>query len=60
MIYKVIKTATGFTLEEKNGDKHTFSTETQVCAFLAKWAIDDMKLGEERLVIDVERANAWV
>lgn len=60
MIYKVKKTADGFTLTEKDGTVHTFPSETQVCKFLAGWAIDDMKPGEEKLVTDCEIANAWI
>lgn len=60
MIYKVKKTSDGFTLTEKDGTVHTFPSETQVCKFLAGWAIDDMKPGDEKLVTDCEIANAWI
>lgn len=55
MIYKVKKTTNGFTLTEKDGTVHTFPSETQVCKFLAGRVIDDMKLGDEKLVTDCEQ-----
>lgn len=60
MIYKVKKTSDGFTLTEKDGTERIFDSAQETAMFLAGWAIKDMKEDEEKLVTDVEIANAMI
>ena len=58
MVYKIKKEQSYWIATDKDGEERTFDNEAELLYFLAGWAIEDMKVGEEKLVTDVEIANA--
>ena len=58
MVYKIKKEQSHWIATDKDGEERTFDNEAELLYFLAGWAIEDMKVGEEKLVTDVEIANA--
>ena len=60
MVYRIKKLEKGFSATDNQGEERTFDNEAELLYFLAGWAIEDMKVGEEKLVTDVEIANAMV
>lgn len=60
MVYKIKKEQSYWIATDKDGEERLFDSEIEVAMFLAGWAIEDMKVGEEKLVTDVEIANAMV
>ena len=60
MVYKVTKKDYGFVVTDKEGEERIFYSERELLDFLAGWAVQDMKDGEEKLVTDVEIVNAMI
>lgn len=60
MIYKIKKKSYGFVVTDKDGAERIFDSAQETAMFLAGWAIKDMKEDEEKLVTDVEIANAMI
>lgn len=60
MVYKVTKKSFGFILIDKEGEERNFYSERELLVFLAGWAVQDMKEGEEKFVKDVEIVNAMI
>ena len=60
MIFKIKKKSYGFVVTDKDGTERIFDSAQETAMFLAGWAIKDMKEDEEKLVTDVEIANAMI
>lgn len=60
MVYKVTKKSYGFVLTDKEGEERIFYSERELFEFLAGWAVQDMKEGEEKFVTDVMTTNTFM
>ena len=60
MVYKIKKEQFFWSATNKDGEEQIFTTYEALLEFLAGWAVKDMRVGEEKLVTDVEIANAMV
>ena len=60
MVYKIKKEQFFWSATNKDGEEQIFTTYEALLEFLAGWAVKDMRVGDEKLITDVEIANAMV
>ena len=60
MVYKIKKEQFFWSATNKDGEEQIFYTYEALLEFRAGWAVKDMRVGDEKLITDVEIANAMV